>query len=52
MNTSYTAHVGENTQAPIPWWAGEEPARTVYKNPDKVTISESLLDNLNYQVLA
>ncbi|MCG5516970.1 MULTISPECIES: type IV toxin-antitoxin system AbiEi family antitoxin domain-containing protein [unclassified Ectothiorhodospira] len=52
MNTSYTAHVGENTQAPIPLWAGEEPARTVDKNPDKVTISESLLDNLNYQVLA
>lgn len=44
MNRSYITHTGENTQTPIPWRAGEEPARTVYRNPDKVTISESLLD--------
>lgn len=52
MNTSYTAHVGENTQAPIPWRAGEEPARTVYKNTDKVTKSDFLLSLLNPQLLA
>lgn len=52
MNTSYTAHFGANTQAPTPWWAGEESARTVYKNTDKVTKSDFLLSLLNPQLLA
>src|SRR5690625_5962353 len=52
MNRSYTVHTGENTQAPIPWIVGKAPACEVYKDPDKVTISDLIWNLLNQQVLA
>src|SRR5690625_6940111 len=40
------------SQAPIPWIVGKAPACEVYKDPDKVTISDLIWNLLNKQVLA